>query len=119
DPLLGQQAARRGGAPAGTRRPGRGQAEVRRGARLPAVGPEGAGHPGLLADAGVLEDQLPARADLAPLAAHTVLQRQRVRRLGAGWARAGTVLGGSAAGGRVLPPEPGSCREAEVRAPGL
>ena len=47
-------------------RAGQGAAGLRRaGPRLPEVGSEAAGHPGQLADAGVLEDQLPVPEDFA------------------------------------------------------
>ena len=47
------------------------------------VGARPAEGPGQLADAGVLEDQLPVQEDLAADAARALLQRRRVRRQGA------------------------------------
>ena len=74
-------------------RSGKVKLEFRRAARVPRRGAQGARRAGLVAGAGVFEDQLPGAADLAADGAGALLQRRRVGGLGAGRRRAGVRRG--------------------------
>ena len=92
-----------------------GEASVRRRPRLPGKRAQGTRRPGVVAGAGLLEDELPARADYAEDAAGAVLQRRRVRRLLPPRRRAGVLGGRRQPRNGVLHARPGADRQAAVR----